>query len=336
MKVLIYIGYQQRDLEYQDVIDGNEIGGTELVALNLAENLAKWGIETFFGGQIKSGFYNNVEWLNLTDCSSKHFDMVISASYMHFIDKIDAKYKLLWMHNTDFYDWYKGERVYGIEYMQRQDLNGIIALTEWHKKQIEKDYNPICPIYVIGNAIDRKTFPGHQQKTPGSFIYSSAAERGLNRVLEMWPQIQATIPDATLNVFTPGYSLPLVNKWPEGVTFRGTANQETLHKWQAQSEYWFYPTKYEETYCITALEMQMNKVIPITSNVAALDEVVVNKSGKLSGDETNEKYLDIIKELHTSPERKQKIRINGWEWAKQQTWNVRIQEWIQLINSYAN
>jgi hypothetical protein len=40
--------------------------------------------------------------------------------------------------------------------------------------------------------------------------------------------------------------------------------------------------------------------------------------------------------LHTSPERKQKIRINGWEWAKQQTWNVRIQEWIQLINSYAN
>ena len=88
MKVLIYIGYQQKELDYNDFIQGNQIGGTEVVSLKLAEQLYKYGFETYFGGQIKSGFHNNVEWLDIIGCKSKHFDVVISDPRKKF-------------HNTD-------------------------------------------------------------------------------------------------------------------------------------------------------------------------------------------------------------------------------------------
>jgi glycosyltransferase involved in cell wall biosynthesis len=340
MKVLIYVGYQQKDLIYEDFQSGNQIGGTEIVALQLAETLANWGVEIFFGGQLKpewpNPIKNGVEWLNLVDCGSKHFDVVISASYLHFIDTIDAKYKFLWMHNTDWYDWYRGQHVFGQDAINRWDLTGIITLTDWHKNQVIRDWNIQRPVYVIGNAIDRKSFGQSIQKRPNSFIYSSAPERGLYRLLEMWPEIKVHIPDATLDVFTPGYAAPLVNNWPDGVTFRGTASQQELHKWQAKTEFWLHPTDYEETYCITAVEAQMNGAIPVTTDLAALHEVVGKRGILLPIGETNQGFINIIKELAGSPERKQKLRLAGFEWAKQQTWNVRIQEWLQLINSYAN
>ena len=252
MKVLIYIGYQAKQLEYQDFIDGNHIGGTEIVS-----------------------------------------------------------------------------------FINRDDLDGVIALTEWHKDFMLNNYDIKKKIDVIGNSIDRKTF-GKKDKIRGSFIYSSAADRGLDRLLHMWPKVLLEMPHATLNVFCPGYSKPNVETWPEGVTYHGTVRQDELHDWQLKSEYWLYPTSYEETYCVTALEMQYAGVIPITTPVAALKEVVGDRGILLDPNETDDTFIRIIKELDRSPERKQRLRVKGQEWAKQQSWNVRILEWLQLIKQHAN
>lgn len=334
MKVLIYIGYQQKELEYRDFIDGNQIGGTEVVSLKLAEQLAKYGLEVFFGGQIKSGYHNNVEWLDLIGCSSKHFDVAVSASYLHFIDTIDCKHRLFWWHNTDFYGWLNGKSVYNSNHLNDWRVDKHIALTEWHKETIKSKYGIEKPIEVIGNAIDRKTFTGNTNKVRDSFIYSSAAERGLYRLLSMWPEVRLELPNATLNVFCPGYSQPNVESWPEGVTYHGTASQQELHEWQEKSEYWLHPTDYEETYCITALEMQYAKVIPVTTNVAALNEVVSNRGFRLDPSETNQSFIDIIKELKTHSQLKTIFTDKAHNWAKQQSWNIRILDWIQLLKQY--
>lgn len=334
MKVLVYIGYQQKELEYQDFIDGNQIGGTEVVSLKLAEQLVKYGFEVFFGGQIKSGYHNKVEWLDLISCSSKHFDVAISASYLHFIDTIDCKYRLFWWHNTDFYGWKNGVNVYGSIYLNDHRIDKHIALTEWHKKTIKSKYGIEKPIEVIGNAIDRNTFSENRNKIRDSFIYSSAADRGLYRLLSMWPEVRLELPNASLNVFCPGYSQPNVESWPDGVTYHGTVSQQELHKWQEKSEYWLHPTDYEETYCITALEMQYAKVIPVTTNVAALNEVVSNRGFRLDPSETNQSFIDIIKELKTHNQLKTIFTYKGHNWAKQQNWNIRILDWIQLLKQY--
>jgi len=136
-------------------------------------------------------------------------------------------------------------------------------------------------------------------------------------------------------VFCPGYSKPVIDKWPEGVTYHGTVDQETLHNWQQRSEYWLHPTSYEETYCITAIEMQYAKVIPITTDMSALSEVV--KGGYLlKENETDQAFLDIINDIKNATELKRILSNKGHEFAKQQSWNTRIIEWIKLIKSHAS
>lgn len=335
MKVLIYLGYQQKNLEYQDFIEGNSIGGTEITALKLAEELAKSGYETFLGGQIRPGFHNGVEWLDLNGCSSKHFDVVIAASYLHFVDTIDAKFKYFWLHNTDYYKWFNGEEKYDEDRLNDDTINGIIVLTEWHKKVIQEKYNIEKPIYVIGNAIDRKTFGPEKSKIKDSFIYSSAGERGLSKLLAMWPKILAEIPTATLNIFTPGYDSMRFSIWLDNVVQHGTVDQKTLHDWQQKSEYWLHPTEYDETYCITAVEMQYAKVIPITTNRSALTEIVSNRGILFDNIETPEQYINIIKDLRNSS-RKEVLKDKAHNWAKQQSWNVRILDWIKLLKQHEN
>jgi len=331
MKILIYIGYQKKDLTYDDFIQGNHIGGTEIIALKLAERLATGSFQIYLGGNLTPGTHNNVTWLNLQECSIVKFDIAISASYLHFIDSINSTLKYFWMHNTDYHGWYNGEWKYKDADLNDSRITGIIALTNWHKNQLIKDFKIERPIHVIGNAIDRKSFGTEKQKIKNSFIYSSAADRGLYRLLAMWDNISNEIPGATLNVFCPGYSTPEVDKWPKGVTYHGTVDQKTLHDWQQLSEYWLHPTDYEETYCITALEMQYSRVIPITTDISALSEVV-NGGYLLPIGETNDGFIDIIKQLSKSNSIKNVLRERGYQWSKQQSWNTRIIEWIKLIN----
>jgi len=101
-----------------------------------------------------------------------------------------------------------------------------------------------------------------------------------------------------------------------------------------KSEYWLHPTDYEETYCITALEMQYAKVIPITTKVAALNEVIASKTLLIDANETNGRFIDIIKDLKRSPALRNVYREKAHQWAKQQSWNVRILEWVKLLKQY--
>jgi glycosyltransferase involved in cell wall biosynthesis len=150
----------------------------------------------------------------------------------------------------------------------------------------------------------------------------------------MWPEVLLEVPEATLNVFCPGYSQPDVKEWPKGVTYHGTVSQEVLHEWQSKSEYWLHPTEYEETYCITALEMQYAKVVPITTNVAALKEVVSNRGYLLDPNETNQAFIDIIKDLKRSKELRDIFTDKAYKWAREQSWNLRILDWIKLLKEY--
>ena len=335
MKVLVYLGYQNQDLD-PDLINSG-MGGTEVAALNLSEGLAKWGYETYLGGQVKSGSRNGVTWLTIEECKKHHFDFVIAASYLHYLKEFSNFDKsFFWFHNTDFHPWFRGEAVIGQEWLEDPRLTEVIALTNWHANSLKETYNISKPISVIGNSINRDTFPRWEvKKEPCSFIYSSARERGLYRLLELWPDLKKSMPEATLRVFGPSYDvdnsqLPKLN----GVHYMGSVDQMTLHTWQMKSEYWLHPTAYEETYCITALEMQYAGCIPITTNLAALTEVVSDRGFLMNLDETNADFISIVKAIHGSPELKSKLRRKANEWAKQQSWKFRIEEWIKLLKKY--
>lgn len=337
MRILFYAGYQSIPF------DGNtdhELGGTEIAIIKLSREMVKFGYKVVVSGQIKnSGLINGVEWIPTTELHKKHFnkfDYIISASYIHFLKefKYYSAKKIFWAHNTHHHAWFNGIELKDADELVKQ-VDHTICLTNWHKNQWSNKYGvPLDKISVIGNAIDPSSFYGNPEKIKGKFIYSSAHERGLSGLLKNWPKIKAIIPHATLDVYSPGYT-HATGKYAfdqlVDVNDCGSVDQTTLHNAMLRSEYWCYITDYEETYCITALEMQYAKVLPIVTSVAALTETV-NSGVILERNETNwDQTIQILDTLGN--ELKNKSINSAFQWAKKQTWDVRSYELKKLLNS---
>lgn len=337
MRILIYAGYQKKPFD-ANTRDG--LAGTEIAIINIAKEMVKFGYHVIVSGSVKnSGLIDGVEWISTDILHLKYFnkiDVIISASYIHFLkefNKYNSK-KILWAHNTDVNSWWNHKELEDSDNLT-QEVDYTVCLTNWHKNQWQHKYD-IDPdkIKVIGNGIDTSKFKHNISKIKGRFIYSSSHERGLHELLDNWQMIKSILPHATLSVFDPGYSgfseEDNYNKL-EGVTFYGTVDQETLHDEMSRAEYWCYITDYEETYCITALEMQYAKVLPIVTKVAALGETV-NSGIILERNETN--WNQVIQILGTlGSELKDKSINSAFKWSKQQTWNARSYDWKQLLES---
>ena len=107
-----------------------------------------------------------------------------------------------------------------------------------------------------------------------------------------------------IKILTPGYGLKYFNEYYlnwvnnlDNIEFLGTLPQQQLYELMAESTYWYYPSQYEETFCITALEMLGHKVQPITWEWGGLKETLngFNTSNESENIDWNEvkKYLNL-------------------------------------------
>lgn len=339
--VLLYSGYQAIPFDSNTKIG---LGGTEQAIINLSKELVKFGYKVVVSGQVlNSGIIDGVEWISTDQLHQKYhnqFDVIIAASYIHFIlefKKYDAK-KIFWVHNVDYFEWFNGEIIPNSQQLLNE-IDSIVCLTNWHKKDFISRFNPNCQINVIGNGINLDTFVGTKTKIKDKFIWSSAGDRGLFDLLENWTRIKQIKPSATLDIFYPQYAAYLkedIDKTIKlldlkDVTHHGSVSPSQLHAHMLSSQFWCYLTDYEETYCITALEMQRARVLPITTNVAALGETV-NSGIILDNSETK---WDLAIELldRIGSELINKSLDSSSSWVKRQTWNSRSYDWKKLIDS---
>lgn len=130
-------------------------------------------------------------------------------------------------------------------------------------------------------------------KKPFSAGYYSSYDRGLECLLEMWPEIRRRVPEATLDIYY-GWGTfddlnrkrPQLMKWKwqmikklhdlgdMGVTEHGRVSHEELAKVMKETKVWVYPTEFPEIHCITALKAQEAGCYPVVTKVAALAETV--------------------------------------------------------------
>ena len=343
MNVLIYVGYQAIPFN-PSTLETVGLGGTEIACIKLSKELKRFGHNVIVSGGVLPGTFNGIEWLPTNECHEKYFDkfnIIIAASYIHatleFKNYLRDKF-IFWAHNTDFHSWWRGNEIKEpIRLLNGEHVDRVVCLTEWHKNQWHSTWGT-KDIEVIGNGIDTSTFIGRPPKVKNSFIWSSAPERGLLELLKNWKYILHTKPDATLNIFSPSYSIDQLDNSSEikellnqtGIAVRGNVSQVELHTAMLKSEYWMYITDYEETYCITALEMQYARVLPIVTNIAALKETVYSGI-KLDLDETN--WPESIQLLNIlGNELKSKSIESAYQWAKMQTWSNRGHKWNELLN----
>lgn len=132
-------------------------------------------------------------------------------------------------------------------------------------------------------------------RNPNKLIYASSPDRGLIQcLLPMWPDIRKLCPDAELHVFYGLQNLEILKErdparagqcqWMldqcnrakdmPGVIWRGRVSQPVLYREWLSAGIWFYPSDFQETFCIAAAEAMCGGAIPITTTTWGIGEHV--------------------------------------------------------------
>lgn len=289
MVIVFHVGYYKKPWNYKS-LDEEALGGTEKSVILLGDYLATHHEVFVVGNVLDSKSAKGVNYTSLEQFHSlpAKIELLIGVSYIHFLKYYELRVvsrKWFWMHNTDYYLWYNGQELPSDNYnLNNEAIDKIVCLSNWHKNNTSKVFNVKQDrILVLPNFVNHAKFQlwSFKDKIPYSFIYTSHAERSLQKVLSEWPTIKKKYPSASLHLSTPEYGLDYFmdhyfHKTLEfqGIKFYGALKQSELYRLMSRCQVWYYPTDYEETFCITAIEMMGHGVLPVTSLKASLNEVI--------------------------------------------------------------
>lgn len=325
--------------------------GSEIALMNLSKYFKeKYDIFVFGNNIGNEGVYHDITFLNCNKydnfIENNEIDIIIISRYIfNFIEyELKARKIFLWVHDVYVLPYFQSTRIpENAKYLLKNiidKIDGIVTLSEWHRNYFI-DFYDIDPnkVYKIGNGINIEDFKNDIKKIKNKFIWTSHGYRGLHKLIEYFHDIRKVLDDAELYIYRDITAIDpeLLNQIEncEYIHYGGKLNNQDVIKEFQSSDFWFYPTDFDEGYCISALEAQMSGCVCITSNKAALYETVGYR-GILINDEIysedykNNSINEVIK-ISKDDELKEKYRKIGKKWATEQTWEKRSKEWYELF-----
>ena len=324
MNIVFHVGYSAEAWD-ATALNKYGLGGTEQCVVNIAEQLSLLHYNVFVTGEVISGKHNNVEYINMYEASydtikAMPIDFLIGVSYVHFLKEFEGcrvNKRFFWLHNTEPHLWWKGEEL-EVSILDRVDE--FILLSEWHASDFHKRYGFEKPINVIGNGINLSKVKESNKKEK-TVLYTSHAERGLSKVLDskLYEKL-----GCNLKVTTPKYGEQYIKDFyindyarkNDKYEYLGSLSLDALYEEMDKAMWWHYPTDYEETYCITALEMLAHGVTPIIEDpIAGLEETL---NGFYVNSYQASKGITIDHE-------------KAFQYVKSRDWSVVVKEWKTLL-----
>lgn len=324
-----------------DAVRKGGIGGSETAVIHIAEQLAKRGKEVVVYNRCDAGtkwtLVNGVLYRNFWEFNRlDEFDVLWAWRMPSLADyDIKARKFIVDVHDVMNPESFSPERVARIDH--------VFVKTEYHKTLFPNV--PDEKFVIVGNGIDLSRFTEKSKKNPNRIIYTSTQNRGLETILNWWPDIRKAAPKAELHVFYGWNTFYELNKdnpermaWMEymtekmsqkGIVQHGRVDQVTLAKEMQQSNIWLYPTEFQEIHCITALEMQAAEVYPITSGFAALEET--QHSGVKIPVKNKEKYIAEIVNAIENRDLLRKDIEKGLEYVKSCSWELVTDKWETVL-----
>lgn len=250
-----------------DSIDTAGIGGSETAAVHMAKELQKLGIWDVTVVAAAEGVWDGVKYVH-TDNFDVHtpVDVFIASRIATPLAFANARVKALWVH--DVYPFAE-------EYLDKADY--IFVLSQWHKQFLCERWRQrpdaeklMAKIVVTRNGIDPERFKNSTPLKRGNkCIYASSADRGLVRLLDIFPLVRQRVPDAQVHVYY-GRKLwrdmardnaalqthidqieeRLLQAQREGwLVDHGRVGQTELAQAYLEAKVLAYPTHFTETYC---------------------------------------------------------------------------------------
>jgi GR25 family glycosyltransferase involved in LPS biosynthesis len=339
-KILFYSGFSNLQWNYT-YYTNKPLGGSETALANLAKSFpSKFNI--YVCGTVSEEIVDNVNYINLDTLkkmiTSTPFHTIIVSRYIGFYEmfsNISFYQSFIWGHDVSLYPYGCDLDVKNILQKWSHKITGCVCQTEWHKNTFTDQYPSLKDkMFVINNGIVVDKFTHKQIKISNRFIYTSCSERGLDKLLELWPQIIENLPSAELcicsyNKFPQNdyeRKLDEIIKQNNSIKHLGCLNKNQLYELMYSAEYWLYPTNFSETSCITAMEMLMSEVICIYYPIAGL----VNTLGNYGIPVKKGNEINTILNLSTNT--KNDMVKKGKEYALSCSWENRTNEWVKLID----
>lgn len=314
-------------------------GGSEEAVINLTRLWAQMGWEvTVYNNCPKEGKdKHGVEWVRYERFNPRDdFNILIGWRNNPFLEPKRAKLKFVDVHDVPNNKFYPPE---GLE-----DVT-IMVKSAYHRSLFPQlqDSN----FHILNNGVDLSQFATKKEKVRNNLIWTSSYDRGLEYLLEMWPDVKKEVPDATLDIYygwnlwdaSPHAGTERGQAWKakmlrlmeqDGVVEHGRVNTHEIAQAYLKADVWAYPTDFPEIDCITATKAQAAGCVPVTTSFAVMAErnkhgVVVE--GSAEGPSVRERFKRELIALMKDEGRKASIRAEldvstfGWgnvakEWDK--------------------
>jgi hypothetical protein len=177
--------------------------------------------------------------------------------------EINIKYSEF-KHHPESTAWYLTNE-FNVAQKNLKDFEGVIFPSKWAVDNL--GYNGRFKVVPHGFDKDRVHVSPKIRK---QCLYASSPDRGLDELLDMWPDIYKAHPDATLIVT---YS-PEGRRSLPGVMYFGQVDDHTMNELFNTSDVWPYPCNGGELYCMVGIKAQVAGCVPIFYPTQALAETV--------------------------------------------------------------
>jgi len=309
------------------------IGGSEEAIIRLSRELRDMGKKVTVYTNTYRGNYDGVLYRNMEEFNhNDEFNLLVLWRCPY---ELDNKFKgkvWLWLHDVHEPEDFTDYRI--------NNVDKVIVLSKYHRSLF-----PMIPEEKIMYSANGLTIDYDLYKKvirdPYKMIYTSCPSRGLEHLLDWWPEIKKAVPKANLHVFY-GFGNyeyawkddPDKMKWvttmkeklnQDGITFYGRTGQDEINRHTAESGVWAYPTEFPEISCITAMKAQSLGAIPVTTGYAALAETQ-QYGAKAQIPQMKDAIMDML--LNQDKFNRQEMM----DWARKEfSWRKVAESWLTTL-----
>lgn len=359
MKFMMYIPGMPFD--GNTIKDGQSLGGSETAGYYIAKGMAEKGHSVFVFANLPKGEPAKIDGVNylpigtpsqnapygdnfLRHATSMPHDVLLAQRAPGIFGfKYNSKMNLWWSHDLAL------RRFLGNINQMTWNVDKFLTVSKFHKKQVAEVYGINDEwIDVLPNGVDLSLYqePIDVAKKIKSklMLYSSRPERGLVNLVkpggvmeQLWEydreikllvcSYENTTPDSAQmygELYQACANLPNVQNV-------GHLSKQALATLQSNIWVHAYPTSFEETSCITAMEESAAGTPFVSMQCGALPETL-DEGGVVWA--TDENFVQKIKNLSRNPEHWEKLHRKALKKAKSFGYAKVVDEFEEKIYSY--